>query len=185
MANVSESIICAGYGGQGIMILGKVLASSGMKMGFNVTWMPSYGVEVRGGTAHSMVRICSGAIASPITDLADSAIIMNEPSLDKFEKKIKNGGLLILNTSLVKKSSSRKDVKIVRAALSEEAIKLGNVRVANMIAAGVFAGMKGFLTRDVLEEVILEMAGERKELISINMRAVDRGIKFAEENRND
>ena len=91
MVSINESVICAGFGGQGIMVLGKVLANLGMAQELHITWLPSYGAEVRGGTAHSMVRISSDPIASPTVSLANTAIIMNEPSLEKFEDKIAAG----------------------------------------------------------------------------------------------
>lgn len=178
---VSENIICAGFGGQGIMTLGKVLANTGMKKGLNVTWMPSYGAEVRGGTAHAMVRISSSLIGNPRIDEADTAFIMNEPSLRKFEDELVTGGLLILNTSMVKCSPARNDLDIAGAAFTDEAIKLGNVRVANMVAAGLYAAEKKLFTRQDLVNVVEMMAAGRPELIDVNVRAVDRGIELAGE----
>ena len=178
---INETIICAGFGGQGIMVMGKVIAEAAMEKGLNVTWLPSYGAEVRGGTAHSMVRISSEVIGSPVVDEADAGIIMNAPSLEKFEDRIKSKGLIVVNTSLVLKKPSRKDLDVVAAPLTDEAIKLGNVRVANMIAAGIYSAKKGIIDRAVLVRVIEEMAGGRKELIPVNVKAVDRGIEIAGE----
>jgi 2-oxoglutarate ferredoxin oxidoreductase subunit gamma len=180
MSKINEAIICAGFGGQGIMVLGRVLANAGMARDLYVTWLPSYGAEVRGGTAHSVVRISSRPIASPVVSGADTAIIMNEPSLDKFESKITAGGLLILNTSMAKRKVSRDDIDVVGAPLTDEAIKLGNVRVANMIAAGIFAAKKKIFDKDVLVNVIEKMATGREELIPVNVKAVEKGISFVE-----
>ena len=178
MKQVNESIICAGFGGQGIMVLGKVIAEAGMLAGFNVTWLPSYGAEVRGGTAHSAIKISTKAIGSPYVSKADVAIVMNGPSLDKFEKRIKEGGLLILNTSLATDSPKRKDIEIIEVPLTDEAIGLGNVRVANMIAAGVLAKARGIFSEKILGEIIKKMAGKKEELIPINIKAVKRGIEL-------
>ena len=160
------------------MVLGKVLAEAAMKTDLNVTWLPSYGAEVRGGTAHAMVRISSSPIGSPLVSQVDSAIIMNDPSFMKFESKIKKNGLAIINTSLVKSGIHRKDLEVVKAPLTEEAIKMGNIRVANMIAAGLYSARTGIISRRTLIEVMEEMAGGRKELIPINVSAVERGIEI-------
>ena len=160
------------------MILGKVLANAGMELGLNVTWMPAYGAEVRGGTAYSMVRISSDPVASPVVSHVDTAIIMNSPSLDRFEEKIKPGGLLIINTSMVSHSPKRDDLDIVKAPLTEEAIELGNVRVANMIAAGIFSAKKNIVDKQILADIIEVMAAGYKKLIPINMKAIELGIEI-------
>ena len=179
MKTIRESLICAGFGGQGIMVLGKVIAEAAMEKGLNVTWLPSYGAEVRGGTAHSMVKISSETIGSPVVALADSAIIMNGPSLAKFEHRVTKGGLMVLNTSLAPKGPSVKGLDVAAAPLTEEAIRLGNVRVANMIAAGIYSARKGIIDKGTFVKIIEKMAGGRKELIPINVRAVERGIEIA------
>ena len=180
MKKINESIICAGFGGQGIMLLGKVLASAGMTRGLNVTWMPSYGAEVRGGTAHSMIRISSEPIASPVVFDTNAAIIMNGPSLDKFENKVTPEGLLILNTSMVSREPERNDIDIVAVPLTDEAIKLGNVRVANMIAAGIFIAKKNIFDKKILVNAVEKIAAGHKALVPINIKAVERGISFVE-----
>ena len=178
MNNINESVICSGFGGQGIMVLGKVLAEAGMLSGVNVTWIPSYGAEVRGGTAHSSIRISSEPIASPFISSADTAIIMNGPSLDKFENKISSDGLLILNTSMAERNPVRKDLDIIDVPLTDEAIKLGNIRVANIIAAGIFIAKKNIFSKDIMIKTIEKMAGKRKELIPINIKALERGMEI-------
>jgi 2-oxoglutarate ferredoxin oxidoreductase subunit gamma len=178
MSNVNESIICAGFGGQGIMTLGKALAYAGMMKDLHVTWMPSYGAEVRGGTAHAMVRISSEPVGSPTVGVADTAIIMNGPSLDKFQDRIKKGGLLILNTSMATEEVAREDIDIVKAPLTDEAMKLGNVRVANMIAAGIYADRKGIFDKTTLVKVIETMGAARKEIIPVNIKAVEKGLEI-------
>jgi 2-oxoglutarate ferredoxin oxidoreductase subunit gamma len=178
---INESILCAGFGGQGIMLLGKVLASTGMEEGLNVTWVPSYGAEVRGGTAYSTIRISSRPVSDPIVENASTGIIMNEPSLDKFEKMIQPGGFLIVNTSMTARSPKRKDLDVLELPLTDEALRLGNVRVANMIAAGVYAARKKVLKVDVLARTIKKMAeaAGTASRIPINVKAVERGAELA------
>lgn len=176
---MSEEIICAGFGGQGIMVLGKVLAIAAMEKGYNVTWLPSYGAEVRGGTAYSMVKIDSGEIASPVVTDADTAFIMNGPSFDKFEGRIKKGGLLILNTSLAGRAPKRKGLRVTGTDLTDEAIKLGNVKVANMIAAGIYVAKKKILDKKLLFRTIEKMAAGNQKLVSVNKKALERGIELA------
>lgn len=178
MAGINESIICAGFGGQGVMVIGKFLANAGMAQGLNVTWLPSYGVEVRGGTAHSSVRMSSGLIASPMVASPSAAIIMNGPSLDKFENRLASGGLLILNTSMSGRGPKRDDIEVVAGPLTDEAIKLGNVKVANMIAAGIYAAKKKIFTKETLLSVIEKMAGKIKEIVPINIKALERGMEW-------
>ncbi|MDP8299460.1 MAG: 2-oxoacid:acceptor oxidoreductase family protein [Candidatus Tantalella remota] len=178
MNAINETIICAGFGGQGIMVMGKVLANAGMKKGLHVTWMPSYGAEVRGGTAHSAVRISTDPVGSPMVPVAGVAIIMNGPSLTKFVDRIDPGGLLILNTSMAEGKVERGDIEVVEAPLTEEAIKMVNVRVANMVAIGIYVARRGILAKDDFMGVIEEMAKGRAELIPINVKALERGIEI-------
>jgi len=182
MNNINESIICAGFGGQGVMVMGKFLAQAGMDKGLNVTYLPSYGVEVRGGTAYAFVRINTAPIADPNVLLAETAIIMNEPSLRKFEDRIVPGGLLILNSSICKMSPSRSDIEVVKGPLTDEAIRLGNVKVANMVAAGIYAAKTGLFDKALLADVVKEMAGGRKDIIPINIKAVEKGMEIGRKN---
>ncbi len=185
--NKELSVICAGFGGQGIMVLGKVLANCGLEEGKNVTWLPSYGAEVRGGTAHSQVKISGPSIASPLVGMADVIIIMNQPSLKKFLPRLKKKGLLIINSSMVKNENSDAfaDKQVVKAPLTEEAIRIGNVRVANMIAAGILIGRTGAVRAKTLEKVIRLMAENREELIPPNLKAIRLGIEIADKEDNE
>jgi len=178
MKKINESIICAGFGGQGIMVLGRFLANVGMKQGLNVTWLPSYGAEVRGGTANVSVRISSDLIADPVISSTDTAIIMNGVSLGKFEDRIASGGFLILNTSISDRRPERGDIEVMEVPLTDEAIKLGNIRVANIIAAGIYAAKKKIFDKKLLVNIIEEMAGSRKEIIPANIKAIEKGMSF-------
>ena len=181
-----ERIICAGFGGQGIMILGKLIAYSVMEKNYNVTWMPSYGAEVRGGTAHCMVIVSDKEIASPITSYCDTAIILNNPSMDKFHSIISprsvctgRKGLVLLNSSLVTKELKRKDIDILRLPMTEIALELGNIRAANMVALGAYMKLRGlFVKKDAIKGIRIAFAGN-KEIIDINIRALDRGEALA------
>jgi 2-oxoglutarate ferredoxin oxidoreductase subunit gamma len=154
-----EQIICAGFGGQGIMLMGKLLAEAGMREGYNVTWLPSYGAEV----------------ASPTISAPTTCVIMNKPSLAKFMGKMKKGGLLIVNTSMVDKILETKSVKIAGIPLTALAAELGNIKVANMIAVGAFLKLKKILSvKTVLEELERALAA-KKDIISVNKKAIKLG----------
>lgn len=176
-----EKIICAGFGGQGIMLMGKLLAEAGMKEGYSVTWLPSYGAEVRGGTAHSMVHISQGRIASPTISTPTTCIIMNKPSLTKFMPKIKKGGLLIVNTSMVDKILERKAVKIAGVPLTGLASELGDVRVANMIAIGAFVKLKKIFSVKIVLEELERMLAAKKDTLSLNKKAIGLGYELVKD----
>lgn len=170
-----EKIICAGFGGQGIMLMGKLLAEAGMKEGYNVTWLPSYGAEVRGGTAHSMVHISRERIASPTVSEPTTCIVMNKPSLVKFMGKIKKGGLLIVNTSMADKILEKKSIRIAAIPLTTLAVDLGNVKVANMIAVGAFIKLKKILSLETVLKGLDSVLASKKDIVSINKKAVKLG----------
>lgn len=159
------------------MFLGKLIAFGAMHKGFNITWMPSYGAEVRGGTAHSMVVISNEEIASPVVSLCDTAVIMNRPSFDKFLFRIRPKGVLILNSSLCNAKSDRKDINIFKIPMTDIAHSLGNVRVANMIALGAYIKKKRLFSKDIIIKGIKEAFPENTELVSLNIKALEEGLK--------
>ncbi|MFA5356783.1 MAG: 2-oxoacid:acceptor oxidoreductase family protein [Candidatus Omnitrophota bacterium] len=177
---VSEKIIIAGAGGQGIMLLGKVLAEAAMREGKNVTWIPSYGAEVRGGTAHCMVVISGSEIGSPYIYKADALIIMNEPSLEKFKGRVRKGGLLIVNSSLVSAIKGiDKSVGLVKYPFSGLAERLGNIKVANMVALGAFISHKRTVDARSVAKVMRDIApSSKKHLVKINQEALSEGIRL-------
>lgn len=159
-----EKIIIAGAGGQGIMLLGKVLAETAVVDNKFVTWLPSYGAEVRGGTAHCMVIISDEEIGSPYIDKADTLIIMNDPSLLKFQERLKKGGLLVFNEGF---------------RFTNAAAKLGNTKVANMVALGYFLNHKKVIKLESVLEAIEKLAPKgRQDLVAINKKALMEGIKL-------
>lgn len=170
-----ERIIVAGSGGQGIILLGKILAEAAMRSGKHVTWLPSYGAEVRGGTAHCMVIISDEEIGSPCIDKADTLIIMNGFSIEKFKSRIKNGGLLILNASLIHQQF-KSNAQTVKYLFTDIAIELGNIKVANMVALGCFLTKKRILDKEIVLNTIEEIApAEKKELVAVNKQAILKG----------
>ncbi|MDD2752979.1 MAG: 2-oxoacid:acceptor oxidoreductase family protein, partial [Candidatus Omnitrophica bacterium] len=175
---MTEKIIIAGAGGQGIMLLGKVLAEAAMQEGKYVTWLPAYGAEVRGGTSYCMIVVSDEEIGSPHIEQADTLIVMNNPSLEKFKHRLKSGGLLIVNTSLVVEKKEKRD-NFLQFPFTDIAAKLGNIRVANMIALGCFLKKRKTLSLKTASKVIAEIAPEQKrDLIAINQQALNEGAKL-------
>ena len=171
-----ERIIIAGAGGQGIMLLGKVLAEAVMRENKYVTWFPSYGAEVRGGTAYCMVVISSQEIGSPYIDKADTLIIMNEPALMRFKNRIKNKGLLVMNSSLANKNI-KQNARILKYPFTDIAAKLGNLKVANIVALGCYLNNKKIVSTNSVIQAIEEIAPEdKKDLIDINKQALKEGL---------
>jgi len=175
-----ERIICAGFGGQGIMAMGKVLALSAMREGKFVTWLPAYGAEVRGGTAHCMVIISDSPISSPYVDKADTLIILNAPSLQKFKNSIRDNGLLLVNSSLADCKATSRRLNIVNCPMTAMASKLGLDKVANTIAIGVYLGKKKIISTSTMEKAIEEVLAHKDKLIAINKRALEEGCFFAQ-----
>jgi 2-oxoglutarate ferredoxin oxidoreductase subunit gamma len=177
--NVHEELVCAGFGGQGIMFFGKLLAQAAMVQGLNVTYLPSYGAEVRGGTAHCNVIISSDEIASPVVGRPTSVIVMNHPSLLKFEERVRPGGLLIVNTSLALSSASREDVVIIEVPATEMADSLGTVQVANMVALGCYLKRKPVVAFSIVLESLTEVLPKRRhDLLRLNQAALRKGAEF-------
>ena len=161
------------------MLLGKVLAACAMCENKYVTWLPAYGAEVRGGTAHCSVIISDEKIGSPYIDKADILIIMNTPSFFRFKDKIKNNGMLFVNSSLVNKHILAKH-KLFPGSFTVIASASGNIKVANMVALGMLVGKTSILKTKTVKKVILQMgSGLSKELIDINFKAYDAGLDLA------
>ena len=176
---MKEEIIFAGFGGQGIMLMGKTLSYAAMNEGKNVTWMPSYGAEVRGGTAHSMVVISDTPIASPVVKEPGICIVMNKPSLKKFEPKIRPGGTLIINKSLAEIETKRSDIDILKIPATDMALKLGNPRVGNMIMLGALLARKDLLPIEFLIQSLKDVIPRHHHnMIAINEKAIREGYEY-------
>ena len=175
---ISEKVIIAGFGGQGVMLMGQLLSYTATAKELNTLWFPSYGPETRGGTANCSVTISETNVNSPVISSPDSIIIMNKPSLDKFQPKLRKGGHLFLNTSLVKDVVVREDVNVHNVAANDIAIELGNLKVANMVMLGAYLEVtKVFDPESVLEILKKKFTGSKAALIGINKKALEAGKK--------
>ena len=176
---LNERIICAGFGGQGVMLMGQLISYAGMLEGKEVSWLPSYGPEMRGGTANCSVMVSERPIGSPvITDNATVAIVLNLPSLDKFEKDILPGGKLIINSSLIEKKASRSDITAYYVPANEIAVELGNPRVANMIMLGAYLELSKIVSVESVMTALKKVFGDAKaHLMPINEEAMNRGAE--------
>jgi 2-oxoglutarate ferredoxin oxidoreductase subunit gamma len=173
---MTERIIIAGAGGQGIMLLGKVLALSAMREDKFVTWLPSYGAEVRGGAAYCMVTISDEEIGSPYIEEADILIAMNQPSLEKFKSRLRNKGLLVVNSSLAEIKIPGSKYFILKQPFSDIAAGLGNLKVANMVALGSYIKRSNVIKLNTVLSTIEELTPQdRKDLGEINKKALMKG----------
>ncbi len=172
---MKQEVIMAGFGGQGVMSMGMLLAYAGMMEGKEVSWMPSYGPEMRGGTANCTVIVSDKRIASPITPSPDTSIVMNLPSLDKFSSMIKPGGVLIINSSLIEKDTNRTDIEVIKVPCNEIANELGNSRVANMVALGAYLQKTGILPLESIVKAMKKVFAGKEHLIPLNETALQRG----------
>ncbi len=176
---MNQEIIMAGFGGQGIMMMGKLLTYAGMKEDKEVSWMPSYGPEMRGGTANCTVIISDKKIPSPMSSKPDSIIVMNLPSLDKFLPKVKSGGTVFINSSLIEEEVTRDDVKVIKVPANKIANEIGNSKIANMVMLGSFVEEKKIVkpetVKDSLENVL---SARNQKLIDLNVRALEKGKEY-------
>lgn len=177
-----QEIIIAGFGGQGVLSMGRLIAYAGMIEGKEVSWMPSYGPEMRGGTANCIVIVSDSRISSPIITKFDAAILLNQPSVDKFEKAVKPGGLLIFEQSTVIHPPTRTDIEIIGISAIEEADKLQAKQVANMIMAGAFLEKRPILKIETLIEALKKaLPPRRHNLIPLNEQALTRGRELVKQ----
>ena len=176
-----EEVIIAGFGGQGIILTGKLLAQAAMKAGKEVTYMPSYGAEVRGGTANCMVVIAEKKIACPVVGRPDSLIVMNKASLNKFTPRLKDGGLLIMNSSLIDSEPQLDDsVEVVAVPADELAVELGSQKSANMVVLGAYLQKRGYLSLDAVAQALPDVLAERyHKTLPVNISALRKGAEFA------
>lgn len=175
-----KEMIFAGFGGQGVLSMGKLLAYAAMKEGKEVSWMPSYGPEMRGGTANCMVNISDNPISSPVVTKYDIVVALNQPSLKKFEPKTKEGGILIWESSTIKEPPLRKDINIYPIPAVEIAnTELKNVKVMNMLILGVLVKLNKIVDRKSLIVALEETLPKRHhKLIPLNEKAIDKGMSL-------
>ncbi len=174
MAN--QEIVFAGFGGQGILSMAKFLAYAGMDANLNVSWLPSYGPEMRGGTANCSVILTDEAIGSPIVTRATSVVVMNRPSLDKFEKAIVAGGLLILDSDLVNRVPDRRDIEVISIPAQTIAEELGTKTIANMVLLGALVKKTGIVTMETLLQSLKDHGKEK--FYEMNKLALEKGASY-------
>jgi 2-oxoglutarate ferredoxin oxidoreductase subunit gamma len=177
-----QEMIFAGFGGQGVLSMGKLLAYAAMKEGKEISWMPSYGPEMRGGTANCMVNVSDQPISSPIVTEYDVVVVLNLPSLTKFESKVKKGGILIWESSTIKQAPTRDDIKVIALpAIDKAANELKNVKVMNMLVLGALTKANPIVKKESLITALKETLPERHhKLIPLNEKAIELGMSLVD-----
>ena len=175
-----KQFVFAGFGGQGMLLIGKFLAMACMLDGKHVSWLPSYGPEMRGGTANCSVIVSDDAVGSPLVDQADCIVAMNRPSLDKFESRVKPGGVLVINSSIIDRKAERDDIQVVYCDAQRIAEEIGNPKGANVAILGALLAKEPIVSNELMSEAIRIELGERKaRFLEGNKKALMAGIEEA------
>jgi len=179
---MNEEIIIAGFGGQGVLSMGKIMAYGGMMQNMEVSWMPSYGPEMRGGTANVTVILSDERISSPILNKFDTAILLNQQSLDKFEPAVKPGGMLCFDSNGITRLPTRKDIHIFLVEAAAESTKMLTTKTSNMIMLGAYLKMKPIIQLENIIKALKDSLPERHHhLIPVNEEALKRGMEIVKE----
>jgi 2-oxoglutarate ferredoxin oxidoreductase subunit gamma len=179
---MTHEMVFAGFGGQGVLSMGMTLSYAGMIEGKEISWMPSYGPEMRGGTANCTVIISDTKISSPIISTFDTVVVLNQPSLEKFEHAVKPGGVLVYDTSSILNPPTRTDIHVVAVAASEEAAKLKNSRTMNMIVLGALLARTHVVDLETVLQALKKVLPERyHNLLPLNEQALRRGMELSAE----
>ena len=182
---MERNLMVAGFGGQGVMTLGKFLAEATCdSTDMNVTFFPSYGAEQRGGTGNCYVVISDEGIGAPLGDSMDDLIVMNDPSLNKFLYKLVPGGTLFINSSIVKSEIARDDIQVVKVPVTEMALEMGNPKVLNIIMLGAYVGYTQVVPENVVWDTIQHKLGKKPKLLPLNKQAFEAGLKIGKEAQN-
>lgn len=182
---MERNLMVAGFGGQGVMLLGKLLSYATCEAtDKNVTFFPSYGAEQRGGTANCYVVISDEEVGAPLGDSMDDLIVMNDPSLNKFLYKLLPGGTLFINSSIVTTEIVRDDVTVVKVPVTEMSLEMGNPKVLNIIMLGAYIGYTQVVPDDVVLDTIVKQLGKKPELVEINKSAFAKGLEIGRAARN-
>lgn len=177
-----EELIVAGFGGQGVLSMGMTLAYAGMVEEKEISWMPSYGPEMRGGTANCITIVSSKKISSPIISQFDTAILLNQPSMDKFSPRVKPGGLLLYESGNIFKPSTRADVQLIGIPATTEAIRMKNAKIMNMIMLGAYLELKPVVSIDSIMKALVKVLPEKyHHLLEVNRQALETGREMARE----
>ena len=174
---MEHSLLIAGFGGQGVVLVGQLLGYAASSAGKNATYYPSYGAEQRGGTANCTVVISDEEIGSPVVSKLDTIIVMNEPSLIRFEDWVKPGGTIIINSSLIKREVSRTDIKAVQIPANEIAEQMGSDKVANMVMLGSYLAVSNALAVEKVMDTMKDKLAGKPELVPLNEQAINAGFK--------
>ncbi len=175
-------IMIAGFGGQGVLFAGQLLAYAAMDKDYHVTWYPSYGPEMRGGTANCMVIIADEEIGAPVVGHPQVVMVMNRPSLDKYEGIVKPGGFLVVNTSIIDRAVERKDVQVINVPANQIAEKIGDKRVTNMVMLGaLLANLPLLSNEEIAAELRVHLPQRHQNLIGANIQALEEGARFQQE----
>ncbi len=178
---MQQEIIVSGFGGQGTLFAGQLLAYAAMDNGYHVTWIPSYGPEMRGGKARCTVIVADEEIGSPLVRRPSAAIVLNIPSMEAFEPAIKPGGVLVVNSSLIPQKSARDDIHIIYIPATEMAIELGNVRLANVICLAALVRATGVVPLEAVAQALEDHLPKRhRKLLGLNKEAMQKGAALAE-----
>ena len=173
---MTQEAIFSGFGGQGVLTMGMILGYAGVIEDKEVTWMPSYGPEMRGGTANCITIVSDNKISSPIISSFDTVVALNQPSVDKFEAQVKSGGNILYDSTNILKPPTREDINIYACPVSEEAVKLRNPKVLNMLMLGSFVEVTRAVNFDTIEDALKQVLPERyHKLVPINMEAFEIG----------
>ncbi|MBN2341398.1 MAG: 2-oxoacid:acceptor oxidoreductase family protein [Deltaproteobacteria bacterium] len=173
----TTDVLFAGFGGHGMLMAGKLLAMAMIKQGRQVSWLPAYGAEMRGGTANVTVCISDGDVMSPYIERPNSLVVMNTPSLHKFGPKVKTGGLVLVNSTLVRESFERDDCHVLYLPAGDIAMGLGNVKATNLVLLGAFIGLSKIVTKEDMIEVIQESFTSKSKFIPLNVSAFAAGYE--------
>lgn len=176
---MQSEIMFAGFGGQGILLMGEILALAALKSGKEVAWIPSYGPEMRGGTAYCTVVISDRPIGSPVIKHPQHLVAMNRPSLEKFASVVKADGVVLINSSLIPIESGRDDVDQIKITATGTAREMGNVRVANILALSAFVARSKIIEFEMLQEAVKQKLAKKAKLIPINLDAMEKGKEQA------
>lgn len=175
---MTHEMIMSGFGGQGIMLMGQLMTYSGMIEEKNVSWIPSYGPEMRGGTAYCSVIVSDEPIGAPMVSEPNIVVAMNLPSLDKFEPILRPGGVLIVNSSLIERDAKRTDIKAFKIPANDIAAELGNMKVTNMVVLGAIVASASVVKIDSVLKAFTKMFARKPALLEINEKALRRGADY-------
>jgi len=182
---MQTEVIMSGFGGQGLMMIGKLLAYAALEEGREVTWLPSYGPEMRGGTANCTVVVSDIPIGSPLISSPAAAIVMNQPSLEKFAPFLRENGILVLNSSMVPVRSERKDLRSFWIKANDIAMEAGSGRSANLVMLGAFIGLDEVVSHETILKAIEKAFAAKKKFIDVNCKTFMKGYELARAGESD